>query len=96
MAQNAVNTTKVIRCIKGVLIATVGLFALLVVFGNLTDYHTNFQFVQHVLSMDSRRPDLGMTIEYRAIPWEWAWHAAYLGVIVMEIFIMAACIYGCL
>lgn len=94
MAQNAVNTTKVIRCIKGVLIATVGLFALLVVFGNLTDYHTNFQFVQHVLSMDSRRPDLGMTIEYRAIPWEWAWHAAYVGVIVMEIFIMAACIYG--
>jgi len=83
-----------VRAIKALLVATVGGFALLVVFGNVTDYDTNFQFVKHVLAMDARRPDLGLTIEYRAIPWEWAWHAAYIGVIITEAFIMVACLYG--
>ncbi|MCM3660912.1 DUF2165 domain-containing protein [Georgenia satyanarayanai] len=79
---------------KSALVATVGGFALLVVFGNITDYNSNFQFVKHVLAMDARRPDLGLSIEYRAINWEWAWHAAYIGVIVVETFIMVACLYG--
>src|SRR5699024_2267799 len=78
------STIKTIRYIKALLVATVGGFALLVVFGNVTDYDSNFQFVKHVLAMDSRREDLGKTIEYRAIEWEWAWHSAYIGVIVVE------------
>ncbi|HLS03282.1 MAG TPA: DUF2165 domain-containing protein [Actinomycetales bacterium] len=88
------STIKAFRYVKALLVATVGGFALLVVFGNVTDYDSNFQFVKHVLSMDSRRADLGKTIEYRAIEWEWAWHAAYIGVIIVEAFIMVACLYG--
>src|SRR5690625_4452030 len=88
------STIKPLRYVKALLVATVGGFAALVVFGNITDYDSNFQFVKHVLSMDSRRADLGKTIEYRAIEWEWAWHAAFIGVILVEAFIMVACLYG--
>ncbi|HLQ94163.1 MAG TPA: DUF2165 family protein, partial [Xanthobacteraceae bacterium] len=45
-----------IRAAKAVMVAAVALFATLVAFGNVTDYHTNFEFVQHVLSMDSVFP----------------------------------------
>src|SRR5690625_3967131 len=92
--QPVASTIKTFRYVKALLVATVGGFAALVVFGNITDYDSNFQFVKHVLAMDSRRADLGKTIEYRAIEWGWAWHAAYIGVILVEIFIMAACLYG--
>lgn len=33
-----------------------GLLHLLVAFGNMTDYGTNFEFVKHVLSMDTIFP----------------------------------------
>jgi len=46
----------VIRASKVVLVAAIALFASLVTFGNLTDYNTNWAFVQHVLSMDSVFP----------------------------------------
>src|SRR5215211_6759756 len=50
---------------KIVLVGAIALFASLVAFGNLTDYNTNFVFVQHVLSMDTVFPF--STIKYRAI-----------------------------
>ena len=45
-----------IRAAKVALVAAIALFASLVAFGNLTDYDTNFVFVQHVLSMDTIYP----------------------------------------
>jgi predicted small integral membrane protein len=42
-----------IRAAKVMMVVAVALFASLVTFGNLTDYNTNYAFVQHVLSMDS-------------------------------------------
>src|ERR1700678_1396659 len=36
-----------IRAAKVALVAAIALFASLVAFGNLTDYNTNFAFVQH-------------------------------------------------
>jgi Predicted small integral membrane protein (DUF2165) len=41
------------RITKVVMVASLALFALLVTFDNLTDYDTNYAFVQHVLSMDT-------------------------------------------
>ena len=38
-----------LRAAKVVMVAAVALFASLVAFGNMTDYSTNFVFVQHVL-----------------------------------------------
>jgi predicted small integral membrane protein len=42
-----------IRVAKILLIAGIALFYTLVVFNNLTDFDSNYQFVHHVLSMDS-------------------------------------------
>jgi predicted small integral membrane protein len=45
------------RAAKALLLAGLALFYTLVVFNNLTDPDSNYQFVRHVLSMDSMPPD---------------------------------------
>lgn len=64
------------------LTATVALYMTLVVFGNITDFGTNQQFVQHVLSMDTtfKDPDL----MWRAVESSALQNAAYVAVIVWE------------
>ena len=42
-----------LRVIKSLLVATLGGWALLVAYGNIADYNANWQFVQHVLAMDT-------------------------------------------
>jgi len=71
-----------IRSAKIVLVAAVALHASLVAFGNVTDYGTNFAFVQHVLSMDTIFKNV--TIGYRAITSPVLHHAAYALIIVAE------------
>jgi predicted small integral membrane protein len=71
-----------IRAAKVTLVAAIALFASLVAFGNLTDYNTNFAFVQHVLSMDTIYPS--STIAYRAIASPTLHHAAYAIIIAAE------------
>ncbi len=60
------------RAAKILLLAGLGLFYTLVIFNNLTDPNSNFQFVRHVLTMDTTFPDNhGM---WRAMPspvWHW-------------------------
>jgi predicted small integral membrane protein len=54
------------RTAKLLLLAGIALFYTLVVFNNITDFNSNFQFVRHVLSMDSTFPgNHGM---WRALP----------------------------
>jgi len=43
----------IVRLGKAVMVAAVALYASLVALGNITDYGTNFAFVQHVLTMDT-------------------------------------------
>ncbi|MFI0349194.1 DUF2165 family protein [Actinomadura sp. 9N407] len=88
------DTTWFIRASKALLTFTVGGFALLVVFGNVTDYWTNFNFVSHVFSMDAQKPALQevSNINYRAVSWRWFHHAGYIGVILTEALIMVACL----
>ncbi|MFI6639084.1 DUF2165 domain-containing protein [Streptomyces sp. NPDC050504] len=64
------------------LTATVALYMTLVAFGNITDFGTNQQFVQHVLSMDTtfKDPDL----MWRAVESSALQNAAYVAVIVWE------------
>lgn len=58
------------------------LFAFLVTFNNLTDYDSNFQFVRHVLSMDTTFE--GNESMYRAITTPFMWHAGYWLIIAGE------------
>lgn len=71
-----------IRYSKIIFVAAIALFALLVAFGNVTDYGSNFVFVQHVLQMDTVFPDA--SIGYRAIKSPWLHHAAYILIIGLE------------
>lgn len=82
----------IIRCSKISLLCAVAFYATIVVFGNITDYQTNFEFVKHVMSMDSIFPDSG--IIYRAMPLLIAHHIAYLIIIITEILIAVTGWYG--
>jgi predicted small integral membrane protein len=55
----------IVRLCKVALVAAVALFFTLVTVGNVTDYGSNWQFVQHVLSMDTTFPD--SKLHWRAI-----------------------------
>lgn len=81
-----------VRIAKIALIAGFALHASFVVFGNVTDYGTNLEFVQHVLSMDTVFP--GTTIKYRAITDPTLHQIAYLLVIVIEAVVAALCWLG--
>ncbi|MBA2126262.1 hypothetical protein DLM45_08500 [Hyphomicrobium methylovorum] len=70
------------RLAKIVMCLSLGLFCLLVAFDNVTNYGTNYQFVQHVLSMDTTFPDSG--IKYRAITNPVIWQLAYASIIAAE------------
>lgn len=82
----------VIRASKTIMVAAIGLFASLVTFGNITDYGTNFAFVQHVLSMDTVFPET--TIRYRAITSPGLHHAAYMLIIAAEAATAVLCWIG--
>jgi predicted small integral membrane protein len=72
----------VTRSTKILLLAGLGLFYALVVFNNLTDFDSNYQFVGHVLSMDTTFPgNRGM---YRALTAPWIHLAFYFSIITWE------------
>jgi predicted small integral membrane protein len=81
-----------IRLAKILTIAAIALFASLVTFGNLSDYGTNFAFVQHVLSMDTIFPF--STIGYRAITSVALHHIAYAAIIATEAVTALLCWIG--
>ena len=71
-----------IRLSKCILMLGVAFFCTLVVFNNLTDYDSNFQFVRHVLQMDSTFS--GNKGLWRAINSTAFHHVAYEFVILWE------------
>ena len=82
----------IVRLSKLLLLATVALWISLVAFGNLTDYGSNWPFVQHVLAMDTIFPHAG--IGYRAIRSPWLQHAAYALIIAVETLAALLCWLG--
>ncbi|SEG54273.1 Predicted small integral membrane protein [Bryocella elongata] len=83
------DTAKVSRLAKTVLMAAMAFFFTLVVFNNITDFDSNYQFVHHVLSMDSTFPgNHGMWRALHPI----ALHIAfYVGIICYEALNMVLC-----
>jgi predicted small integral membrane protein len=77
----------ILRVSKIALVAAVAFFFTLVVFNNVTDYASNYQFVHHVLLMDSTFPgNRGM---WRAIHLSWMHAAFYNSIILCEAVIAA-------
>jgi predicted small integral membrane protein len=72
----------VIRLAKVMVIAALAAFTFLVTYDNIVDYGSNYQFVQHVLSMDTTFPD--NALRSRAITDPRLWQAAYAAIIAAE------------
>ena len=72
----------VLRLAKLVMVASLAGFAFMVTFDNVTDYATNYAFMQHVLSMDTTFEHNSLT--YRAITAPWAWQLGYDAIIAAE------------
>ncbi|WOC16129.1 DUF2165 family protein [Pseudochrobactrum sp. MP213Fo] len=70
------------RLSKAAMVLALSSFAFLVSFNNITDYGSNFAFVQHVFSMDTTFS--GNAAMYRAISNPTLWHAGYWLIIAGE------------
>jgi predicted small integral membrane protein len=81
-----------LRTAKLLLVFAVALFYSFVVLNNTTDYNSNYQFIRHVLMMDSTLPD--NRAMWRALNSP-AWHTAfYLSVIAWETVTMILAWWG--
>ena len=81
-----------LRLAKMLLVFGVALFYAFVVFNNTTDYDSNYQFVRHVMMMDSTFPgNRGM---WRAINTPALHTAFYVAIIAWEALTMVLCFVG--
>jgi len=72
----------IVRLAKVAMVAALAAFALLVAYDNIVDYGSNYEFVRHVLSMDTTFP--GNRLRDRAITDEAIWRAGYVAIIAAE------------
>ena len=70
------------RIAKLVMVGCLAFFAAVVTFNNLADYGSNYEFVRHVLSMDTTFPENGLL--YRRVTNPVLWNAAYCLIISGE------------
>ncbi len=81
-----------LRIAKILLVFAVAIYYSLVVFNNITDYNSNYQFVRHVMMMDSTF--LGNRGMWRAVNSP-AWHTAfYVTIIAWEMVTALLCWWG--
>nr|WP_279586139.1 DUF2165 family protein [Campylobacter sp. US25a] len=76
------------------MLLTVASLAGIVVFRNVTDYNSNFQFVSHVMSADIKSDYLGNAIVYGVITSPVIHHIGYIIIILFEIFITLTALKG--
>lgn len=81
-----------VRISKTLLVASIGLLALVIVLNNLTDYNANFAYIQHVLSMDTVLADSQLT--WRAIASPALQRATYGVIIATEFTVAVLCLAG--
>ena len=82
----------ILRSAKTLLVLTVALYYTVLVFNNTTDYDSNFQFIRHVLMMDSTFPNnSGM---WRAINSPSIHTLFYITIIAWESLTMILCWWG--
>ncbi|MGQ5524037.1 DUF2165 family protein [Chitinimonas sp. PSY-7] len=83
------------RVTKGILALSIGLFGLLVASGNMLDFNSNWQFVQHVLAMDSMEPWFSSSVmKARSITDSTIQHAFYIAIICGEMTFGLLCTLG--
>ena len=86
------TTSFLLRLAKIISVAAVGLMAAFIVIGNITDYSTNYFFVEHVMKMDTIFPE--SHVHYRSIQSPFIYHVAYDFIILFEILMSFCCLKG--
>src|ERR1700760_1149272 len=86
------TTPFLLRLVKIISVAAIGLMAALIVFGNITDYSTNYLFVEHVMKMDTIFPE--SHVHYRSIHNEAIYKVAYVFIILLETLMAFCCLKG--
>lgn len=71
-----------VRLAKVALVAAVAAYGLIVAYDNIVDYNSNYEFVRHVLSMDTTFPNNALM--GRAVVDRRAWTAVYAVIIAAE------------
>jgi predicted small integral membrane protein len=72
----------IVRLAKVTMVAALAAYALIVAYDNIVDYGSNYEFVRHVLTMDTAFDT--STLKYRAITNETIWRVAYALIIGVE------------
>ena len=85
-------TAHVLRIGKIVAVTGIGLLSLLVTLGNITDYCSNFLFVEHVMKMDTIFP--ASNIHNRSFHSPVVFTCCYVCIITLEAFMAFACLRG--
>lgn len=86
------STAYAFRLGKVTAVAGIGLMALLVTLGNITDYYSNYYFVEHVMKMDTIFPN--SDIHYRSVDSPFLYHTGYILLILAEAFMSFSCLKG--
>ena len=81
-----------IRVFKSLMVAAVGIWGILIAVDNVIDYDSNWQFVRHVLSMDTVFPD--NALKYRTITNPKIQALGYWAIIATEWAIGFLCLAG--
>ncbi|MHC8370357.1 DUF2165 family protein [Pseudomonas sp. MDT1-85] len=89
---NPSTTDQLIRYSKIILMAYISFFGLMVMYSNFTDYATNYEYVGHILSMDTTRENSNLS--YRAITSPMLHHRIYWIIITLEVISTAFCLLG--
>ena len=86
------STAHLFRIAKTVSVGAIGILSLVIVLGNTTDYYTNYQFVEHVLKMDTTFST--SRIHYRSLTNPILFHASYGLIILLEMLMSGCCLRG--
>lgn len=74
--------SKTVRVVQLFVVTCLALYVTMIFLGNILDYNTNYQFVKHVLAMDTTFP--GNDLMWRSITDESLVTLAYWGIIATE------------
>jgi len=79
-----------LRFCKIMLVAAIGLNIGLIGFNNIVDYSSNFNFVTHIMQMDSIKE----TQQWRAVEMSFLHHPIYWTVIAWQLLVACLCLWG--
>lgn len=89
---NHLTTDKTIRISKATLMLFISFFGFFMLVSNFTDYPTNYEYIAHILSMDTTLDR--EKYSYRAITSPMAHHRIYWLIITLEVLFTVFCMMG--